>query len=92
MNGCARALRHDGWLVIIAETYPSTLAQVRQPEFRVPLQTGFDEVIWGNVTPTQEGQERLWREAGFTGQINRSLTEEGSTFLTAQRDVCGVSC
>ena len=83
---------YDGWLVIIRATYPSTPAQVRQPESRLPLQTGFEEVIWGNVIPTQEDQERLLREAGFTGQINRSLRGDGSTFRTTQRGVCRVSC
>src|SRR5215467_9346563 len=85
MNGCAQALRPGGWLVIIDETYPSTLAQARQPGFRFPLQTGFEELIWGNIIPTREEQERLLREAGFAGEIHRALVGEGFTLLSTQR-------
>ncbi len=87
VQGCARALRPGGWLVILDETYPSTLAEARQPEFRFPLQTGFEELIWGNTIPTREEQERLLREAGFTGDIGRTEMGEGFTLLTMQRPV-----
>ena len=85
MNGCAQALRPGGWLVIIDETYPSTLAQARQPEFRFPLQTGFEELIWGNIIPTRQEQQRLLRQAGFAGEIHRALLGEGFTLLSTQR-------
>jgi 2-polyprenyl-3-methyl-5-hydroxy-6-metoxy-1,4-benzoquinol methylase len=84
VQGCAQALRPGGWLVIIDETYPSTLAQTRQPEYRFPLQTGFEELLWGNVIPTQAEQERLLREAGFAGDITRSLMGEGFTLIMTQ--------
>jgi 2-polyprenyl-3-methyl-5-hydroxy-6-metoxy-1,4-benzoquinol methylase len=85
VRGCARALRVGGWLVIVDETYPSTLAETRQPEFLFPLQTGLEELMWGNVIPTREEQERLLREAGLTGAINRSLMGEGFTLLSTQK-------
>lgn len=84
IQGCARALHSGGWLVILDETYPSTLEEARQPEFRFPLQTGFEELLWGNVIPTREEQERLLREAGFTGEINRTLIGEGFTLITTR--------
>ncbi len=81
----ARTLRAGGWMVIIDETYPGTLDEARRPEFRFPLQTGFEELIWGNVIPTREEQERLLRDAGLKGAINRELIGEGFTVLTVQR-------
>ena len=83
--GCANALRPGGWLVIVDETYPSTLAEARQPEFLFPVQTGFEELMWGNVVPTRDEQEHLLRSAGFTGPIDRSLLGAGFTLLTTQR-------
>jgi hypothetical protein len=81
---CARALRSGGWLVIVDETYPSTLAEARQPEFRFPMQTGLEELMWGNVVPTREEQERLLRAAGFAGPIERSVFGEGFTLLATR--------
>jgi ubiquinone/menaquinone biosynthesis C-methylase UbiE len=85
IKGCARILRPGGWLVILDETYPSTLREAREPEFRTALQTGFEELICGNVIPTRHEQERLLREAGFTGEIRREVIGEGLTLLTTQR-------
>lgn len=83
--GCANALRKGGWLVVVDETYPSTLAEAREPEFQFPIQTGFEELMWGNVIPTRDDQEQLLRTAGFTGPIDRSLLGAGFTLLTTQR-------
>ncbi len=83
--GCARALRPGGWLVIVDETYPSTLAQAREPEFLFAVQTGLEELMWGNVIPTREEQEQLLRSAGFDGPIERSLLGAGFTLLATQR-------
>lgn len=83
--GCANALRKGGWLVIVDETYPSTLAEAREPEFLFPVQTGLEELTWGNVVPTRDEQEALLRSAGFTGPIDRSLLGAGFTLLTTQR-------
>lgn len=82
---CAGVLNPGGWLVIVDETYPSTLAQARQPEYQFPLQTGLEELMWGNVIPTREEQEALLRDAGFTGPIDRSLMGEGFTLLITQK-------
>jgi SAM-dependent methyltransferase len=82
---CHGALAADGWLMIIDETYPSTLAQSRQAEFLFPVQTGFEELTWGNVVPTSSEQESLLHGAGFKGEIGRSIVGEGFTVLTAQR-------
>lgn len=81
---CARALRRGGWLVIVDETYPSSLAEARQPEFRFAMQTGLEEMMWGNVVPTRDEQERLLRDAGFAGAIDRSVFGEGFTLLTTR--------
>lgn len=85
IDGCYRALRSGGWLLVIDETYPSTLAEARQPEFLFPVQTGFEELTWGNVLPTQGEQETLLRSAGFVGDITRSVIGEGFTVLTVQK-------
>jgi len=85
VGAAARTLKAGGWMVIIDETYPTTLEEARRPEFRFPLQTGFEELIWGNVIPTREEQERLLRDAGLKGAINRDLIGEGFTVLTIQR-------
>jgi SAM-dependent methyltransferase len=85
VGAAARTLKPGGWMVIIDETYPTTLDEARRPEFRFPLQTGFEELIWGNVIPTREEQEKLLRDAGLKGAINRELIGEGFTVLTIRR-------
>jgi SAM-dependent methyltransferase len=85
INACYDALRPDGWLLIVDETYPSTLAESRMLEFVFPVQTGFEELTWGNVVPTREEQESLLRNAGFDGDIGRSIVGEGFTVLTVQK-------
>lgn len=85
VGACGRALRPGGWLVIVDETYPETAAEARQAEFRFPLQTGLEEMTWGNVVPTRAEQERLLNDAGFTGEVQRSVFGEGFTLLVAQR-------
>jgi hypothetical protein len=69
----------------VDETYPSTLAEARHPEFLFPVQTGFEELLWGNIVPTRAEQEQWLREAGFTGPLNRSLMGEGFTLLATQK-------
>lgn len=79
------ALKPGGWMVIVDETYPSTLEEMRRPEFKFPLMTGFEELTWGNIIPTRAEQERLLRDAGFAGEIGRQIIGEGFTVLTVQR-------
>lgn len=85
IGACAKVLRPGGWLVIIDETYPSTLEEMRQKDFLFPVQTGFEELMWGNVIPTRQEQEGLLRDAGFSGVINRSIVGEGFTVLTTNK-------
>ncbi|MBZ0215537.1 MAG: class I SAM-dependent methyltransferase, partial [Fimbriimonadaceae bacterium] len=82
---CYRALRQGGWMLIVDETYPSTLADARKPEFLFPVQTGFEELTWGNVIPTREDQEALLRGAGFANDVERSLIGEGFTVLAVRK-------
>jgi hypothetical protein len=42
-------------------------------------------MVWGNVLPTRGEQEKLLRDAGLTGSIDRSVIGEGFTVLTTQR-------
>jgi cyclopropane fatty-acyl-phospholipid synthase-like methyltransferase len=85
MRETARALKPGGWMVIVDETYPTTLEQAREAEFKFPLHTGFEELLWGNVIPTREEQEALLRQAGFSGEIERSLIGEGFTVLATRK-------
>jgi SAM-dependent methyltransferase len=85
LRGCATALRTGGWLLIVDETYPSTLTEARKKEFLFPVQTGLEELLWGNVVPTREEQHCLLQDAGFTGRIDRSLVGEGFTVLSMQK-------
>jgi 2-polyprenyl-3-methyl-5-hydroxy-6-metoxy-1,4-benzoquinol methylase len=85
ISQCAVALKPGGWMLIVDETYPSTLEELRKPEFRFPLMTGFEEMVWGNVLPTREEQERLLRDAGLTGTIDRTVIGEGFTVLATQK-------
>lgn len=84
IQACARALRPSGWIVIVDETYPATLAEARHEEFRFPLQTGLEEQMWGNVVPTRAEQESFLRAAGFDGPIERSQFGEGFTLLVSR--------
>jgi SAM-dependent methyltransferase len=86
MAGCHRALKPGGWLLIVDETYPETLAQSRQADFLFPIQTGIEELTWGNVLPTRREQETLLRDAGFSGAIDRKLIGEGFTVLSVRKD------
>lgn len=85
IDGCYRALRPGGWLLIVDETYPGTLAESRMKEFLFPVQTGFEELTWGNVVPGREEQESLLRNAGFNGKIGRSIVGEGFTVLSVRK-------
>lgn len=85
LAACARALKPGGWLVIVDETYPGDWAETRAPQFRFALQTGLEEMMWGNLVPTRVEQERLLRGAGFGGPIERSLFGEGFTLLVTRR-------
>jgi cyclopropane fatty-acyl-phospholipid synthase-like methyltransferase len=81
----AAALRPGGWMVIVDETYPTTLEEMRRPDFKFPLMTGFEELLWGNVIPTRGEQEELLRGAGLTGPLDRSIIGEGFTVLCTRK-------
>ena len=81
----AAALKPGGWMLIVDETYPSTLEEMREPQFKFPLMTGFEELFWGNVLPTREEQEKLLRDAGLSGPIQRSIIGEGFTVLATRK-------
>jgi SAM-dependent methyltransferase len=85
IDACHLALRAGGWLLIIDETYPATLAESRMAQFLFPVQTGFEELTWGNVVPTRGEQESLLRNAGFAGDIGRSIVGAGFTVLSVQK-------
>jgi hypothetical protein len=82
LANCHRALKSGGILVILDETMPSTLAELRQPQHMLAVQTQYNELIWGNVVPTAEQQEALISGAGFR-DIKRQSVAELFTLLTA---------
>ncbi|HJQ58164.1 MAG TPA: class I SAM-dependent methyltransferase [Vineibacter sp.] len=79
-----RALKPGGILFILDETYPSSHAQLRQPEHAFSIQTGYAEVTWGNVVPTREEQEALLTGAGFR-DLDRNLIAGMFTLLVARK-------
>ena len=85
VKSAAACLAPGGWMAIVDETYPSTLAESRLPDFRFPLQTGIEELTWGNVLPTRAEQESLLRDAGFEASPDRALIGEGFTVLTVRK-------
>ncbi len=85
INACHRALRPGGWLLIVDETYPETLSHSREKDYLVPVQTGFEELTWGNVIPDRAEQEALLSQAGFEEPAHRSLVGEGFTILSVQK-------
>ena len=84
MCNAHKALKPGGILFILDETYPSSADQLRQPEYGFAVQTGFNELIWGNVVPTKEDQDRLLTEAGFTN-IQREQVARIFTMITAEK-------
>jgi len=81
---CGQALKPGGWLLVIDETYPETLQELRAPESRFAVQTGFEELHWGNVIPTRREQLALLAAAGFAAP-EISVMGEGFTIIRAQR-------
>ena len=61
-----------------------TREEAARPEISLPPQAGFEELIWGNVIPTREEQEKLLRDAGLKGAVGRELIGEGFTVLTVR--------
>ncbi|MCZ6511030.1 MAG: methyltransferase domain-containing protein [Alphaproteobacteria bacterium] len=84
LANCHRAMKNDGVLFILDETYPSTPEDLRNPEYAFAVQTGFNELIWGNVVPTREEQDTLLRDAGFAG-VERSVIGDIFTMITARK-------
>lgn len=82
LANCHRALKPGGLLVILDETLPTQLADLRKPEYLLSVQTQWNELIWGNVVPTAPEQEALLTGAGF-GKITRQSVAELFTLLTA---------
>lgn len=85
LSACCRALRPGGWLMIVDETYPETPNEMRSADFQFPIQTGFEELTWGNTIPTRRDQEMLLRGAGFDQEISRSMVGEGFTVLATRK-------
>ena len=81
---CHRVLEPGGWLLVVDETYPDTVEELRNPEARFAVQTAFEELHWGNIIPTRAEQETLLAEAGFR-QVEREVMGEGFTILKARR-------
>ena len=51
----AAALRPGGWLVIVDETYPTTLEEMRRPEFKFPPHDRFRGAAVGQCNPHARG-------------------------------------
>ncbi len=82
LANCHAALKPGGVLFVLDETYPSTLDDLRKPEYGFAVQTAFNELIWGNVVPTREDQDSLLAGAGFA-DVERTLVADAFTAITA---------
>lgn len=82
LASCRKALKPGAPLFILDETYPSDLAGLRQREHALAVQTAFNELIWGNVVPSADEQDRLLAEAGFA-RIDRQQIATYFTAITA---------
>ncbi len=79
---CHRALKPGGTLVILDETMPTKLEELRQPQHMLAVQTQYNELIWGNVVPTAQQQDQLIAGAGFH-DLKRQTVADLFTLLTA---------
>jgi len=84
LANCYRALKPGGLLVILDETLPEKLEELRDPGYLLAVQTQFNELIWGNVVPTAGEQDRLLEDAGF-GNVARQTVAELFTLLIAAK-------
>jgi len=82
LAGACKALKAEGVMLILDETYPSTSADLVAREYNLAIQTAFNELIWGNIVPTAEEQDELLRSAGFV-RVERSQIATYLTALTA---------
>ena len=77
MGAWAKVLRPGGWLVIIDETYPTTPEEMRQKDFLFPVQTGFEELMWGNVIPTRQEQKNRCAKRDSAARLTARLSAKG---------------
>ncbi|HEX9648455.1 MAG TPA: class I SAM-dependent methyltransferase [Alphaproteobacteria bacterium] len=82
LANCHRALKPGAPLFILDETYPQTLAGLRERAHALAVQTAYNELIWGNVVPTAGEQDALLRGAGFV-RIDRAQIATYFTAITA---------
>jgi SAM-dependent methyltransferase len=82
LANCHKALKPGAPLFILDETYPSDLAGLREREHALAVQTAFNELVWGNVVPSAEEQDRLLAEAGFA-RVDRLQIATYFTAITA---------
>lgn len=82
IRNCHKALKPGAPLYIVDETYPSNLDELRDPSFNFAIQTGYNELIWGNVVPTRADQDALLAEAGFE-KVERTMIANMFTAITA---------
>lgn len=86
MRNVGETLKPGGVFFAIDETYPSNLAELRDPGFGFAVQTQFNEVVWGNIVPTREEQDRLFAIAGLV-DVTRTPVGGLFTLLTARKPV-----
>lgn len=83
--GVAQALQPGGSLFILDETYPGSLAELRDPSFNFAIQTQFNELVWGNIVPTKAEQTALFEQAGLR-EIAREQIGGIFTMLVAVKE------
>lgn len=59
------ALRPDGLLVVVDETYPESVDDAAMPAARMGVHFAYTELLWGSVVPTRVELTRLLEDSGF---------------------------
>lgn len=85
LAGCYRALRPGGHLLILDETYPQHLAQLRDRRYRMAVHLQWTELLWGSRVLTAQEQDRLLAQAGFTNIRRPALRGDMARLILGQR-------
>lgn len=77
------ALKPDGLLVVVDETYPATVEDAAAPAARTGIHFAYTELLWGSVVPTRDELAGLVADAGFRPEW-RPVLQASANVLVAR--------